>query len=208
MSENTNTTPATDTGDDRPPLWKQLLGAALGGGLALALYYGYETAKPTVTAYLTLPTVEGGRSYDLGAANIANDSLSERERKRIVSRNMRAAASIEGKEVDIEAIEDSSLDIEWPSVQERNAPVAAVVTDDMPEEDTDAEPMEDETDMEEDAWESLWSDMKEEEATGKDMKDTVHSEAPALPDSGFGAVFAIVGSSAGAAVMRIRKRKA
>lgn len=39
----------------KPPLWKQLLGAAVGGSVALSLYGIYTVAEPTVTAWLTVP---------------------------------------------------------------------------------------------------------------------------------------------------------
>ncbi|MBM3231151.1 hypothetical protein FJZ28_02375 [Candidatus Peregrinibacteria bacterium] len=212
--EDTNIVTPADTGDDRPPLWKQILGAVMGGGLALCLYYGYEYAKPAVTAYLTLPPVEGGRMYDLGAANIANNSLESDERKRIVSRNNRAAAFIEGSDVQVQKVEDHSLDIMWPEAEKvlakkQGVPKtesgvmlagvdAAAIAD-------AGEPEAVEEEEESDDWESLWSEMKKEDADKKTTKKISHGDA--LPDSGFGAMIAIAGSAAGGAYMRVRRKK-
>ena len=62
--EDTQTLENTPETDGPPPLWKQVMGAVIGGALALGVYYAYEYAKPKVTAYLTLPVAEGGRLYD------------------------------------------------------------------------------------------------------------------------------------------------
>ncbi len=194
------------------------MGAVMGGGLALCLYYGYEYAKPAVTAYLTLPPVEGGRMYDLSAANIANNSLENDERKRIVSRNNRAAAFIEGSDVEVEKVEDHSMDIMWPEAEkvlakkngapkaETGAMVAGVdaaMIEDTEEPDADVTKKEEVE--ESDDWESLWSEMKEEDSTKKTQKKIAHGDA--LPDSGFGAMIAIAGSAAGGAYMRVRRKK-
>lgn len=106
----------TPNDDDRVPLWKQIMGAVCGGALALALYYGYEYAKPVVTAYLTVPYPEEGRMYDLGATNIADKSLEEDERRRVASRNMQAAERMRGRQMDpglMEAVDNHVFDINW-----------------------------------------------------------------------------------------------
>lgn len=210
----------TDIQDDRPPLWKQLLGAALGGGLALALYYGYDAAKPALLGYLTLPPVDGGRTYDLGAANIADRSMDEQTRKRVVARNIQAAAGVQGQQADLgddTPIESHSLDINWPGLAQDASssaksgmgstdPVAddSMMQDDsaMPEVGTGSE----------DAWGSLWKDVQEKdmriENEERDApKKEVAAKTPALPNSGIGAGLAVAGAAGGSVFSRLRRKR-
>lgn len=39
----------------RPPVWKQILGAVIGGSLGLVVYTGYQSGKPAIEAWLTIP---------------------------------------------------------------------------------------------------------------------------------------------------------
>lgn len=219
------------TDDGRQPLWKQLLGAVIGGGLALALYYGYEYAKPKVTAYLTLPPAD--RMYDLGAANIADKTTDEGNRKRLLSRNARVAQQMEGYSAApdlLDTVDDHSLDIAWPG-HDPSDPKYTEVTGVMPEpeEDTammksmDMEPdmaMEDskmhinndlfasevltkEMAMNDD-WDSLWGDIRSRETRDERVE---RSDAEALPDTGFGLGAIIAGATGGALASRKRKRK-
>lgn len=216
MEETNIQTPETKTPEDdgRAPLWKQLVGAVVGGGLALALYYGYDYAKPQVTAYLTLPVAEGGRLFDLGAASIADKSLEDDERKRFVSRNLQAAKTLENGQMgynEMQAADDHSLDIDWPGHE------AEEIVEEIEDEPAmeEAPMMEDETmsmfeqqmatkemDME-DEWDALWGDIRESESDH--MGES--SNAPALPDSGFGIGFLVAGAAGGALASR-RKKKA
>jgi hypothetical protein len=214
---NIQTDTVAPEGDDRPPLWKQVLGAVVGGGLALTLYYGYEVAKPQVAAYLTLPVAEGGRLFDLGAASIADDSLEDDERKRIVSRNMRAAQRIENTELgynELAAADDHSLDIDWAGHEAQEVPEEPM----EPMDGFDVDVVEDElagsfeqqmatkeVGMEDD-WDSLWGDIRDRESNDEHIGES--SNAPALPDSGFGIGFLIAGAAGGAASVRLKKKKA
>ena len=236
-------TPAPE-GDDRPPLWKQILGAVIGGGLALALYYGYEYAKPQVTAYLTLPVAEGGRMYDLGAANIADKTTDAGNRKRLLSRNLRAAGMLQDNAQNdpslLETVDNHALDIAWPghdkdspmyeeAIEEDRVPggVPIAVAEKVDEWEKDV----DDTDFEvnvideematqnmdtavrgpdgpsgperEDAWEDLWGEIREEESD----KEVDHSNANALPDTGFGIGFVAIGAAGGALGARKRKKQ-
>ncbi len=217
--QNTQETQAAPEGDDRPPLWKQVMGALVGGGLALALYYGYEFAKPQVAAYLTLPVAEGGRLFDLGATSIADSDLEDSERKRFASKNLQAARMLEGQKIgqeDLDAVENHSLDIDWPG-HEANAIAANIEGVPLMEEEEEMEDMMDmedsmyeqqmatkEMDMEND-WDALWGDIRERESEEEHIGD--RSNAPALPDSGFGIGFLVAGAAGGAAATR-RKKKA
>ncbi|MDA0376702.1 MAG: hypothetical protein O3A80_05370 [bacterium] len=213
----------TQPEDDRPPLWKQILGAVIGGGLALALYYGYEYAKPQVTAYLTLPVAEGGRVYDLGASNIADKTMDAGNRKRILSRGLRAAGMLQDNTANdpslLEASDNHSLDIAWPGHDESDPKYAeAIENDRVPQagihiavEDKiqewgNEEEMIEERVMEEqmatknmdaaDAWEDLWGDIREDE--GESSHSVERSNASGLPDTGVGIGFIAAGAAGGA----------
>ena len=212
---NLNTEAPIPEDDDRPSLFKQVLGAVVGGGLALMLYYAYDYAKPQVAAYLTLPVAEGGRLFDLGAASIADDSLEDDERKRIVSRNMRAAQRLENTELgynELAAADDHSLDIDWAGHQAEEQPVEPAIDDfdvDMVEDNMegsfDQQMATKEVGME-DEWDSLWGDIRDRESNDEHIGES--SNAPALPDSGFGIGFLIAGAAGGAASTRLKKKKA
>ena len=176
--EDANTNPSRDS--NRQPLWKQVLGAIIGGALALALYYGYEYAKPKVTGYLTLPPAE--RMYDLGASHIADKTTDEGNRKRLLSRNARVAQQMEGAAPDlINTVDDHSLDIAWPGHDPQN-PKYTEVTGMEPEVDTEVTMTEDDMGMEDmpmnnllfdqematkemamNDWDSLWGDIRDRE---------------------------------------------
>ncbi|PIR54385.1 hypothetical protein COU75_01080 [Candidatus Peregrinibacteria bacterium CG10_big_fil_rev_8_21_14_0_10_42_8] len=200
--------------DDRAPLWKQLMGAVVGGGLALTLYYGYDAAKPQLAAYLTLPAAEGGRLFDIGAASIADKSLEDNERKRVVSRNMRAAQQLENSELgynELAAADDHSLDIDWPGHEAEELPEEVMMDgfdSDMTDDDMDGsfEMQMATKNMEmEDDWDSLWGDIRDRENTSEIGES---SNAPTLPDSGAGIGFLVAGAAGGAASSRFRKKKA
>lgn len=218
----------TQPEDDRPPLWKQILGAVVGGGLALALYYGYDFAKPKVTAYLTLPVAEGGRMYDIGAANIADKTMDPGDRKRILSRNLRAAGLLEDNMMNdpsvLETIDNHSLDIAWPGHDMNDPKYAEVMAQDnvtggpdvageyadkwpKPGSSEQMAMMEHEMatmNMEsEDAWEDLWGDIRESDRGNHNME---RSNADDLPDTGFGLGFVVAGALGGSAGTRYRKK--
>jgi len=224
-----NTEPDQKPEDDRPPLWKQILGAVIGGGLALALYYGYEYAKPQVTAYLTLPVVEGGRLFDLGASNIADKTMDAGNRKRILSRGLRAAGMLQDNTKNdpslLSSVDNHSLDIAWPGHNKDDPKYAEAIKEDIQpgisravadklkewEKDVDnqklmARVMEEQMatkEMEiEDAWEDLWGDIHEEESENA----VEHSNAKGLPDTGFGIGFVAIGAAGGAWGTRKKKK--
>ena len=223
--EQTPIVTETPETDDRQPLWKQILGAVIGGGLALCLYYGYDYAKPRVTAYLTLPTAEGGRLFDLGAANIADKTMDENRRKRILSRNVRASENLQNMAHDPEmlnTVDTHSLDIAWPGhnpedpkynevmgIEDEPASATVAVEDTDEDEEMEADLLEEEMatkdmEMTEDEWENLWGDIRSRE---DDDDDAVASNADALPDTGFGIGFAAAGAIGGAIGIRRKKSR-
>lgn len=62
---------------------RQVVGAAVGGSLALGLYYAYEYGAPVVTAWLTVPQ---GQYSVSGTGTAAHKNLKEEEAKRIAQR--------------------------------------------------------------------------------------------------------------------------
>lgn len=207
-------TPSPDK--SRPSLGKQLLGALVGGTLALGVYYAYEYAKPKVAAYLTLPVAEGGRMYDLGAANIADKSLEDSERKRFASKNMQAAARLQGEQFDhsvMQAVDNHSNDIDWQGheveqgEEEADSDAVAVVSDEDPhnfevlmdgEEGIEAMEQEDAPEQ----WDDLWEDIGDRE---EEMEHVERSNAADLPGTGFGLGIVALGAAAGTLAARKRK---
>lgn len=203
---------------ERQPLWKQILGAVIGGGLALSLYYGYEYAKPKVTGYLTLPPAE--RMYDLGASHIADKTTDEGNRKRLLSRNARVAQQMQGHTAApdlLDSVDNHSLDIAWPGNEPDDSEYTEVVDTtpdaevDMAEEGTEDimvnnSLFEQEMATKEMAvsdWDTLWGDIR-----ARDTDEHVdRSDADALPDTGFGLGFIIAGATGGALASKKRKRK-
>jgi hypothetical protein len=230
--EDLQNTPIIETSepeDERPPLWKQILGAVIGGGLALALYYGYEYAKPQVTAYLTLPVAEGGRLFDLGASNIADKTTDVGNRKRILSRGLRAAGMLQDNTKNdpslLSSVDNHSLDIAWPGHNKEDPKYAEAIAQDLQpgisraiaeKVDTWEKDVEDQDLMDrvmeeqmatqemdtEDAWDDLWGDIRDEESD----HSMERSNANALPDTGFGIGFVAIGAAGGAWGARRKKK--
>lgn len=219
-----------DIQDNRPSLGKQILGAVIGGGLALAVYYAYDYAKPKLNAYLTLPAAEGGRMYDLGASNIADKTMDEGNRKRILSRNLRAAGQLEDNAMNdpslLETVDNHALDIAWPGHDENNPKYAEVTADadvqpgpDIAGEYADKWPKPEGDSMQANlmqeematmemgssggAWEDLWGDIAEGERSTQHME---RANAEDLPDTGFGLGFVVAGALGGSAGTRYRKK--
>lgn len=182
------------------PLWKQLVGAVVGGTLALGLYYGYEAAEPRVSAYLSLPHAENGRMFELGASNIADKTTDEGNRKRILSRNVRVAQQLE-KNNDpamLATVDTHELDVAWPG-HNPNDPKYTEVTGLEPP--APVEPVE----AEEDEWENLWDDIQEQEVQYNEVEEVEESNADDLPDTGLGLGLAAAGAAGAAFGMRKKK---
>tara|TARA_Y100000310_G_C20653774_1_gene800875 strand:- start:743 stop:1363 length:621 start_codon:yes stop_codon:yes gene_type:complete len=182
-----------ETEEQRAPLWKQLVGAVVGGSLALGLYYGYELAEPNVKAILALPPAE--RMFDPGAANIADKTTDEGNRKRLLSRNVRNAQMLEGNNDPsrLDTVDTHELDVTWPGHAQEEPDVVA----ELPE----LEVMEEEM-LDVDEWDDLWEDIKDREYEDEEVEE---SNAEDLPDTGFGLGLAVAGALGGALGMRKRK---
>lgn len=204
--------------NEKQPLWKQFLGAAIGGSLALGLYYSYEFAKPKVTALLTLPPAE--RTYDLGTSHIADKTTDEGNRKRLLSRNVRVAQQMEDNAITrdpdaLDTVDDHSLDIAWPGHNPENPKYTEVtgIAPEQPQEEeiasadpsTEVKVLEESmpTDaMQANNWDVLMAEIQKQE----DMGDVEHINADDLSDTGFGLGFVLAGA-VGGAVGALKKRR-
>ncbi len=91
----------TTMSDTRPPLWKQLFGAAIGGSLALALYGGYTVASPQIakiTGWLVMPQSRIETTSD-EPVRIADTDLTEREVTRIAAHAQRIANDFSSRQL-------------------------------------------------------------------------------------------------------------
>ena len=71
--------------NDRAPLWKQLLGAVIGGSLALVIYSGYKFVGPKITAWMYTPqSLIDTKSDD--ALRVAETDLPDAELERMEHR--------------------------------------------------------------------------------------------------------------------------
>jgi len=68
------------------PFWKQILGAIVGAGAALALYGGYTTAAPHLQAWLIAPQTQVD-ALQPGSARVSYEGISETKYKRFVARS-------------------------------------------------------------------------------------------------------------------------
>ena len=217
--------------DDRPSIGKQILGAVIGGALALSLYYTYDYAKPKVTAYLTLPVAEGGRKYDLGASHIADKTTDAGNRKRILSRGLRAAGMLQDNAKNdpslLETVDNHALDIAWPGHDENSPKYAEAIAQDLRpgvanavaekveewEKDVvdqgfDVQMIEEEMATQSmetsDAWEDLWGDIREEEDSAHSENE--HENSDGLTDTGFGLGVILAGAVGGTLGARRKKK--
>ena len=162
-----------------------------------------------------LPAAEGGRTFDLGASNIADKDLDDEQRKRFVSKNLQVAQQMENTndgQNSMAAVDDHSLDIGWPGHEVQTAPDAMIEDESLPEDN--AMQMEQQHMIQEEMTTQempmggsdnyLWGDVPGEET----MQNTEVLYAPTLPDSGFGIGFLIAGAAGGAASIRRRTKKA
>lgn len=180
-----------------PPLWKQLLGAALGGGLALGLYYGYDYGKPRLLAYVTVPAPTQSAPVRVADTDQDADTYA-----RISARAKEIAEKFKSRMADPA---DLLTDEEEESVE----PVRAAMPPAIP-------PSEDRPLTETPSIASMYEERMTEEsaatspvpvATPSPVAANViaKSDAPALPDSGM-PLIGVIGAAVGAAVARVRKR--
>lgn len=190
-------------------LQKQLLGAVVGGTLALSLYYAYEWGSPAVEAILALPPAE--RTYELGASNIADKTTDEGNRKRLLSRNVRVAQQLTGAASDnnamLNTVDDHSLDIAWPGNNPEDPKYTEVtgITPEVPEPEAPVVPTTDEDTTDTmNEWEALQQHITMEEDTAMHVEE---SNADDLADTGLGLGVIAAGALGGALGGRLKKAK-
>lgn len=194
---------------NHPSLWKQLVGAVIGGSLGLLVYTAYEHSSPTVIAWLTIPQKdlasngEGSRMADNDPNNKENIRFEARARE--IAQEFGAA--YKNYQVKEAASVSSAASSESVS-SEANASGVAPFEGAMEEEaassadagasssgDSSAETEEDRAQ----AVREMWNDENIEKAPGPDTD--------ALPDSGLGVLGALVAAGAGAGGLRARRTK-
>lgn len=178
---------------NKPSLLRQLMGAAIGSVVALALYYSFKVASPMVTAYVTLPPAE--RQNDLGDVRV-NGEVSPDTLKRMESRNERLADSIELNQPEPEVTDD-----DWKKAWPTSLPKQT----DLIEKPAPLEPIVEKKD----GWEDFLRDAAPEKAAAKSEPEVaqLHSGAPALPDSGLGVVALAVSAIGAATGAKVQSRK-
>lgn len=169
--------------NNRSPLWKQVLGAAVGGSLALMIYAGYQmtsTQLSSLTGILVLPQdrINADTTQDV---RIADASLDEEQVKRITSRAQRIAA-------------DFSKGAAGTTPE---AEIVEIVPITLPQEQEIIE-----------AWENVDTDVPawDEEQIEFPEDPAFYGNTDELPDSGIGMWLATLVAFAGATIYLYRKK--
>lgn len=180
-----------------PPLWKQLLGAVLGGGLALGLYYGYEYGKPRLLAYVTIPA-----SQESGVIRVSDTDRESDTYDRISARAKEIAEKFKSRMVDPA---DLLADEKEEPVEPVRAPMPPVVppSEDRPLSETPSIASMYETRITEES--AATSPVPVAVPSTLSASIVAKSDAPALPDSGLPLV-GVIGAALGAAVVRVKRR--
>jgi hypothetical protein len=188
--------PTPNPMSNRPSLWRQLLGAVIGGGLGLGVYMAYQTAEPHFTAWTSIPQKWVQSVTGEGSA-IADRDRSTKTQERFASRAREIAqkfgVTYQQYRVQEEVpVQIHPTDIKMPVTGTENE---ATDTADIPP-----------ISPEQPSWVGMrtetvpdsWENSATEKRSGPD--------APTLPDSGVGALGAAVVSASVALGLRRRKR--
>lgn len=190
---------------NKPSLWKQLLGAVIGGSLGLLVYSGYQVASPAVTSWLTIPQQdlpsngEGSRLADNDRTERTNSHFEARARE--IAQEFGAA--YKNYQVKEAAPEVSSASSEAASAGSSTGVIpfegATASESFVSSKASSADPSADVEAERTRAVREMWKDENIEKAPGPDTDE--------LPDSGLGVLGALVAAGAGAGGLRARKRK-
>lgn len=170
---------------NRPPLWKQVIGAVAGAGLALVLYSGYQEVVPQIQAYIQL---QDWQLKPEGQAHVrpAAKGISEEDYLRLEQRTREIMEDLGAKDVvaDPEPMDHYAEEMEERIVDRIEKRL------EQPAEGVSPLPAHLPT-------------------PGGQTPTTPHAiqgdPTPALPDSGVGILGAALLAGAGAGVMRMRK---
>lgn len=178
---------------NRPALWKQLLGAGLGGAVAIALYYGVESGIPRVTAYVS--TFTGSEEEPVRFARKEDPG----EFDRIAKRTKQIAQQYTKKRImgaTSEEIEDEDSNSDAQTVEERRKErlrkASPVRQEAAPQPQTIVQ--------------APTPVPVAAPAPAPEPKESVHEGAPNLPSSGVAEWLAVIVALIGTAAWRIRKR--
>ncbi|MDD3896867.1 MAG: hypothetical protein PHU04_03440 [Candidatus Peribacteraceae bacterium] len=164
-------------------LWKQVLGAVVGGSLALMIYAGYHATAPQLSKLAGILVLPQDRidATAKGEVDVADKTLDPDQIERIVSRAQRIAADLssDGAAIPAQEMPIEIVPIELPQEQE--------ITEAWDEMDT-----------------AGW-DENELEFTGD---PAFYGETNELPDSGIGAWLAALIAFVGAAAYLAKKKLA
>lgn len=100
-----------------PPIWKQLLGAVIGGSLALALYGIYTVSEPHLQGLLVLPQAEEG-AQSPGVARVASKDISGRRLETIARRAQNIAAEFSDRQPNWPESDGTEYDTRLPEIDE------------------------------------------------------------------------------------------
>lgn len=110
--------------DSRPPLWKQLLGAVLGAGVALLLYEGYSVASPVLTAWVVAPQSQI-RAEHPGAVRV-NEQVGEYSFNRMAARAKEIYQRFAAEQAPKAAITRQGIEVTQPLPTSSSSSIAFV----------------------------------------------------------------------------------
>ena len=193
------------TTDEGPSLFKQLMGAVIGGSLALGLYYAYDYGAPTVTAWLSIPQEQ----FSVWKGTASQKDLKPEETRRLSART-RNMVNIFGQKNaagDEEVMEEADIvenAAETEETTEGGDFWKDAWEDDEGVEDDDGWEVEEnanrksqianEKDDLDNSWEDTWEAPVWKDEAIDSVVDTMHAEA--LPDSGPGVLSLVVTTGA------------
>jgi len=201
--------------NNRPSILKQLVGAVVGGALALGLYYGYNTVVPKITAYMQVPYTESEQTANFAQQDLDTDEL-EFERRLRRNREIRDRFSAPPESIPNEVLERVRRRVEEFNEQltpEEEARINEELEGGSGEEAGESEETEEIEETEEVV-------LPEPAAQGQSLnaevewlqewEETVRSPyegSEELPDSGVGAGLGVLGALIATIAMRRRRGK-
>lgn len=195
---------------DRPSLYKQIVGAVIGGSLGLLVYGGYQVASPKLTAWTSIPQQwlesngEGSRVADKDRTDRTNMHFEVRAReiakefgaayRNYQVEDVTSAFSSSSSTVSLEASSMGVVPFEGATKADASA---ATMSEHVAS--SEASSQEQSESGRAKAVQELWNSDVMEKAPGPDAED--------LPDSGIGLLGALVAAGAGAGGLRARRHR-
>ena len=174
--------------EKKSPLWKQILGAVVGGSLALLIYAGYQATAPQLsklTGILVLPQ-DRINANAKGEVNAAESDLNEEQLKRIASRAQNIATDLSADQAAENVSQDELVEIVPIALPREQEIIDAWGAADTAVESADP------------VWDESTVEFAEE--------PNFYGETDELPDSGIGVWLASLIAFAGAAAYFAKKK--